>query len=165
MCVISKVIAPVCLIKNHIGIWALSDQNFEFFDAHDVDFYGDQIITPYPKTGMRDELMEAGLVTSPEGYDRYNGFWANVKTRYLSPEDIQFQKWRYRRRYSTFFKTTPVFARTHPWVLLFRRLIQRPYCRVKDFLADRGKSEHDRYLRDIERYRRMNDFFGDGDHA
>lgn len=29
-------------------------QNYEFFDRYDIDFYGEQIITPYPKTGMRD---------------------------------------------------------------------------------------------------------------
>ena len=33
-------------------------QNFEFFDKVNIDFYGEQIITPYPKTGMRDILIK-----------------------------------------------------------------------------------------------------------
>jgi len=111
---------------------------------------------------MREELLKAGLVTNPDDYSRYNGFWANVRTRHLSSDEVQFHKWRHRKRCSTFFKTTPVFARTHPWLLLFRRLIQRPWCRIKDFFADLGKSERQRYLRDMDRYRRMNDLFDDG---
>src|SRR4030067_3669127 len=36
-------------------------QNFEFFDKANTDFYGEHIITPYPKTGMREIFVEAGL--------------------------------------------------------------------------------------------------------
>ena len=65
-------------------------QNFDFFDRTNIDFYGEQIITPYPKTGMRDILIKEGLVTNTSDYRKYNGFWANVRTKYLSSEDCNF---------------------------------------------------------------------------
>ena len=48
---------------------------------------------PYPKTGIRQQLLDQGLVTNPDDYTRYNGMWANVKTRRLSSDELQFLFW------------------------------------------------------------------------
>lgn len=134
-------------------------QNFEFFDKANIDFYGEQIITPYPKTGMRDILIKEGLVTNTSDYSKYNGFWANVRTKHLSSEDLQFLRWKYKRKYSTFFKTTPVFKANFPMVDLLRIFILRPYYRVKNFITSIGKSERDIFKRDRKRFAEMNNFF------
>ncbi len=118
-------------------------QNFEFFDRANIDFYGEQIITPYPKTGMRDILLKEGLVTNVSDYSKYNGFWANVRTKYLLSEDLQFLRWKYRRKYSTFFKTTPAFKTNFAMINLLRVLILRPYYRIKNIITSIGKTEHD----------------------
>ena len=136
-------------------------QNFEFFDRANIDFYGEQIITPYPKTDMRDILINEGLVTNLSDYSKYNGFWANVRTKYLSSADLQFLRWKYKRRYSTFFKTTPVFKANFPLVNLIRALILRPYYRIKNFITSIGKTERDIFEKDIERLSKMNSFFDD----
>lgn len=47
-----------------------------------------QCLTPYPKTELRRELIEQGLVTNPDDLDRYNGFIPNVRTRHLSERDL-----------------------------------------------------------------------------
>ncbi len=47
-----------------------------------------QILTPYPKTRLRQELLEAGLVVNPDDYRSYNGFVANIRTKYLSRQDL-----------------------------------------------------------------------------
>lgn len=135
-------------------------QNFEFFDKANIDFYGEQIITPYPKTGMRDILIKEGLVTNSYDYSKYNGFWANVKTKYLSSEDLQFLRWKYKRKYSTFFKTTPVFKTIFPGVNLLRIFILRPYYRIKNFISSLGKTEHDIFKRDMRKFIETNNFFG-----
>ncbi len=109
-------------------------QNIEFFDNANNDFYGEQIITPYPKTGIRDILIKEGLVTNATDYLKYNGFWANVKTKYLSSEDLQYLRWKYKMKYSTFFKTTPVCKANFSMVNLLRVLILRPYYRMKNLL-------------------------------
>lgn len=134
-------------------------QNFEFFDRANIDFYGEQIITPYPKTGMRDILIQEGLVTNATDYRKYNGFWANVRTKHLSPEDLQFLRWKYKRKYSTFFKTTPVFRANFAMVNLLRVLILRPYYRIKNFIALIGKTERDIFEKDMKRFAEMNNFF------
>ncbi|QXE90857.1 B12-binding domain-containing radical SAM protein [Geomonas subterranea] len=43
-----------------------------------------QCVTPYPGTRIREELLEAGLVTNPDRLSRYTGFMCNVRTKRLS---------------------------------------------------------------------------------
>lgn len=139
--------------------------NYEFFDQADIDFFGDQIITPYPKTGMRQELLDLGLVTNPDDFRLYNGYWANVRTRSLTPDQIQFLRWKYRNKYSTFQKSTKAFRANHPIVDAYRRFWLRPYRAVKHALLNRGKSERQLYEEAMNRDMALNDFFGDPGYA
>lgn len=134
-------------------------QNYEFFDKANIDFFGEQIITPYPKTGMRDILIKEGLVTNTTDYRKYNGFWANVKTKYLSSEDLQFLRWKYKRKYSTFFKTTPAFKANFAMVNLLRIFVLRPYYRIKNRITSIGKKERDIFDKDMKIFAEMNNFF------
>jgi radical SAM superfamily enzyme YgiQ (UPF0313 family) len=138
-------------------------QNFAYFDKANIDFYGEQIITPYPKTGMRDILIKEGLVTNLDDYSRYNGFWANVRTRQLSSDDLQFLRWKYRRRYSTFFKTTPVFKANFALVNLLRVLILRPFYRVKNFISSFYMTEHAIFKAEMKKLASMNNFFSESE--
>jgi len=138
--------------------------NYRFFDEQDIDFFGDQIMTPYPKTGIREELLRRGLVTNPHDFRLYNGYWANVRTRYLSPDEIQFLRWKYRNRYSTFYKTTKAFRTNHPFVDLYRRVWLRPYRRLKNAILNRGKSERQLYEEAMDRDMALNNFFNDPDY-
>src|SRR5262249_56430752 len=47
-----------------------------------------RVLTPYPRTEMREALMAEGLVTNPDDLSRYNGYMVNVRTRHLSSEAI-----------------------------------------------------------------------------
>jgi anaerobic magnesium-protoporphyrin IX monomethyl ester cyclase len=47
-----------------------------------------QCLTPYPKTELRRQLLERGLVTNADDLDRYNGFIPNVRTEHLSEKDL-----------------------------------------------------------------------------
>ena len=58
-------------------------ENYQFLNDIDSDASYCQILTPYPKTGMRQDLIDEGLVTNKYDYSRYSGLWANVKTRHL----------------------------------------------------------------------------------
>jgi anaerobic magnesium-protoporphyrin IX monomethyl ester cyclase len=51
-----------------------------------------QILTPYPQTVLRQELLEAGLVENPDDFRSYNGFSCNIRTRYLSRKELQLLK-------------------------------------------------------------------------
>ncbi len=133
-------------------------QNYEFFDKMDVDFYSDQIITPYPRTGMREELLKQGLITNLHDYSKYNGFWANVRTKYLDSQELQFIKWKYRRKYSTFYKTTKAFKNRFPFIWLLRAFALRPLYSTRDLLAQRGMTEREIFRAEMEAFEHLNDF-------
>lgn len=134
-------------------------ENYEFFDKANIDFIASQIITPYPKTGIRDILIKEGLITNIDDYRKYNGFWANVKTKHLSSEGLQFLRWKYKRKYNSFLKTTPVFKANFGMITLFVVLILRPYCRIKNFFISIGKTEHDVFKNDMKKLAEVNKFF------
>lgn len=64
------------------------DATFRFAYDLGVDHAIVQVLTPYPKTETRSELLGADLVTNASDYSRYNGFIANVRTRHLSSAGI-----------------------------------------------------------------------------
>jgi anaerobic magnesium-protoporphyrin IX monomethyl ester cyclase len=47
-----------------------------------------QILTPYPQTVIRQELLDAGLIVNLDDYRSYNGFDSNIRTRYLSCKEL-----------------------------------------------------------------------------
>lgn len=68
-------------------------QNFEFFKDLGVDGLYCQLLTPYPKTRLRQDLFNEGLVTNPHDFRWYNGMWANVRTHHLDAERLQYLMW------------------------------------------------------------------------
>ncbi|WKZ20441.1 MAG: radical SAM protein [Candidatus Jettenia sp. CY-1] len=134
-------------------------RNYEFFVNLQIDFFADQILTPYPKTGMREELLNMGLVTNKYDYSRYNCFWANIKTNYLEPEDIQFLRWKYNRKYANYICTTPAFIKNYPLAYYYRQYFRRPFLKIKNRLFQNSISEKELYKRDMERAEAMNKFF------
>ncbi|VVB63115.1 Radical SAM superfamily protein [uncultured archaeon] len=73
-------------------------ENFRLARRLKVDVPIFYISTPYPKTQMRAELEEMGLVTKND-FTRYDGLHANCKTRHLSDEEIQYITWEMNARY------------------------------------------------------------------
>jgi radical SAM superfamily enzyme YgiQ (UPF0313 family) len=57
---------------------------FRFAEEIGLDHVILQCLTPYPKTEIRETLKKEGLITNLHDFQYYNGFIANVKTRYMS---------------------------------------------------------------------------------
>lgn len=134
-------------------------RNYEFFVDLQIDFFADQILTPYPKTGMREELLNEGLITNEFDYSRYNCFWANIKTKYLWPEDLQFFRWKYNKKYADYICTTPAFIKNYPLAYYYRQYFRRPFFRLKNRFFGNNLSEMELYKRDMARAEAMNKFF------
>jgi len=134
-------------------------RNYEFFVDLHIDFFADQILTPYPKTGMRDDLLNAGLVTNKSDYSRYNCFWANIKTNYLGPEELQFLRWKYNKKYANYICTTPAFIKNYPLAYYYRQYFRRPFLSLKNRFFGNNLSEMELYKRDMARAEAMNKFF------
>ena len=71
--------------------------NYQFLKDLDADTSYCQMLSPFPKTVIREHLLEEGLVTNPDNYERYNGMWANVKTRHLDADQLQYAFWLHRQ--------------------------------------------------------------------
>ncbi|MHA1897326.1 MAG: B12-binding domain-containing radical SAM protein, partial [Promethearchaeota archaeon] len=63
--------------------------NLKFAKMLNLDFPAFQILTPFPKTEIREEYKEAGLLVNPYDYSKYTGLFGNVKTKYLSAEFLE----------------------------------------------------------------------------
>jgi len=99
-------------------------RNFEFAKSLKLDAPLFFIATPYPKTALREALMGEGLVTNPDDFSKYTTYRANVRTRYLSSEDIERLEVRMYMKFMTpdYLKYTNFWkASTLPF--FFRRLL------------------------------------------
>lgn len=133
-------------------------ENYEFFQKIGADASYCQILTPYPKTGMRENLLAEGLIVNQDDFKKYSGLWANVRTRHLSAEQLQFQFW-YQRQIVLGWWNPPAPARnqgrvwTSIWRFLFRPFLQFHYWRI----MKKGGWEG-RYQREVQRWKNINDF-------
>ncbi|GAB4331632.1 MAG: radical SAM protein [Promethearchaeota archaeon] len=141
-------------------------RNVEFARYLDLDFPAFQIMVPFPKTGTREDLMSAGLVSNPHDYAKYTGIYANVRTRHLEPEAMERLLLRCYYRYYTpgwFFRRlrrTKVVRKHGRYVMSVVRkyapLALRSWLTSAGLLADRQSPESPedqvlerfRYLRD-----------------
>ncbi len=136
-------------------------QNYKFLRENNIDFVGGQILTPYPKTGSREEMLKMGLVTNKNDFTKYNGYWANVKTYHLSSEDLQFIRWKYNKEYSkVVVGTTPAFKKNFPIGYQYMTNLQKSYKSIKTLIFGRNnKDEKELYRKEMEEAMAMNRFF------
>ena len=133
-------------------------ENYEFFKSIGADASYCQILTPYPKTGMRENLLAEKLIVNETDYKRYSGLWANVRTRHLSAEELQYQFW-YQRQVVLGWWNPPEPARrqgrgwTSIWRFLFKPVLKLHFWRIM-----RQGGWPGRYRREVERWRRLNRF-------
>lgn len=133
-------------------------ENYAFFVENNIDFFADQILTPYPKTGMREDMLKMGLVTNRDDFKKYNCFWANIKTNHLTPDELQFMRWKYNKKYANYICTTPAFIKNYPVAYYIRRVFMRPYYKVKNYFVNKGLTQYDLYKREMDAAIEMNRF-------
>jgi radical SAM superfamily enzyme YgiQ (UPF0313 family) len=133
-------------------------ENYEYLKSINADAAYCQVMTPYPKTGMRQYLLDQELVTNKTDYRKYNGLWANVRTKYLDSEQLQYQFW-YQRQVVLGYWNPPAQVRSQGWAwisiwrFLFKPLLKFRYSRILRKIGWQG-----RYLREVTRWENMNKF-------
>ncbi len=133
-------------------------QNYEFFNALEVDAAYCQVLTPYPKTGIRQKLMDEGLVTNPYNYKWYNGMWANVKTRNLEAEQLQYLFWYHKQTVLGWWNPSELVKRdgklwTAIWKFTFKPVLK--------YFINRTLRKHGwkgRYQKEMRRLSNLNTF-------
>ncbi len=133
-------------------------KNYQFLNDLEADVAYCQLLTPYPKTKLRESLIGDGLVTNYNRYDRYNGLWANVKTRHLESDQLQYAFWRHRLTVLGWWKPS-AFAEQHGkgWTSFWTHIV-KPVMKYFVERQTRRIGWEGRYQRYIDRLERMNHF-------
>ncbi|MHA1821969.1 MAG: B12-binding domain-containing radical SAM protein [Promethearchaeota archaeon] len=64
------------------------DYNLRFAKYLNLDIAAWQILTPFPKTETREELLNMGLITNLNDFSKYNGITANVRTKRMTSQQM-----------------------------------------------------------------------------
>ena len=135
-------------------------QNYQYLNSIKADASYCQILTPYPKTELRESLIEQGLVTNLYDYKRYTGLWANVKTRHLDTDRLQYLHWYHKQKVLGWWDPSKN-VRSHGkgwtsiWILIFRPILKSYFSFVLKKHGWEG-----RYQREQDRLSKMNSFRG-----
>lgn len=133
-------------------------ENYAFLKSTGADTAYCQILTPYPKTVMRQHLLDQGLVTNAHDYKWYNGMWANVKTKHLDSDRLQYLFWYHRQKVLGWWEPPERIRRqgrlwTFIWVYAFR-----PFLKLLINHSLRKYGWKGRYDRAMKRLARVNAF-------
>jgi anaerobic magnesium-protoporphyrin IX monomethyl ester cyclase len=135
-------------------------KNYQFLNELEADASYCQMLTPYPKTRLRESLIDDGLVTNHDRYERYNGFWANVKTRHLESDQLQYAFWYYRQAALGWWKPS-AFAEKHGklWTSFWMHAVKPVMKQFADRQTRRigREGQYQRYLLRLERMNRFTD--------
>jgi radical SAM superfamily enzyme YgiQ (UPF0313 family) len=132
--------------------------NYQFLNSIGADAVICQILTPYPKTGMRRHLLDQGLVKNIDDYKWYNGMWANVKTRYLESDQLQYLFWYHKQRVLGWWNPSERARKqgrlwTSIWIYAFKPLLKFFTNRILKKQGWEG-----RYQKELRRLSNMNAF-------
>jgi radical SAM superfamily enzyme YgiQ (UPF0313 family) len=133
-------------------------ENYTFLKSIGADTAYCQILTPYPKTVMRQRLLDEGLVTNVHDYKWYNGMWANVKTRHLDSDRLQYLFWYHRQKVLGWWEPSERVRSqgrlwTSIWIYAFRPMMKLLVSRSLKKYGWKG-----RYEREIGRQAGVNAF-------
>jgi len=133
-------------------------RNYQFLNELEADASYCQMLSPFPKTVIRDHLIEEGLVTNLDNYERYNGMWANVRTKHLDTEQLQYAFWLHRQITLGWWDPSE-FARNNgkSWTAVWTHVVKP----VMKYFVDKGTRRdgwEGRYRRYIRRLEKMNYF-------
>lgn len=133
-------------------------ENYEFVKSLGITSVMDQLLTPYPKTPLRGEMLASGLVTNHDDFRWYDGYFANVRTRHLSAEALNFVRWRLRRETIGMWRPTAgdwkyLKAYSYLWEFGFRHLVWLNERLMEGLVGVEG-----RYKIQMRHYLQLNDF-------
>ncbi|MEN6465086.1 MAG: radical SAM protein, partial [Syntrophaceae bacterium] len=133
-------------------------RNYQFLNELEADASYCQMLSPFPKTVIREHLIEEGLVTNLDNYERYNGMWANVRTKHLDTEQLQYAFWLHRQITLGWWDPSE-FARNNgkSWTAVWTHVVKP----VMKYFVDKGTRRdgwEGRYRRYIRRLEKMNYF-------
>jgi len=133
-------------------------ENYEFFKSIKADAAYCQVLTPYPKTGIRDHLLEQNLISNRADFKKYNGLWANVRTKKLDAEQLQYQFWYQRQVVLGWWNpSAEVKSQGWAWISIWR-FIFKPFLKIHYWRVMKKYGWDGRYKKEVRRWEAMNRF-------
>ena len=133
-------------------------ENYAYFKELGADAAYCQILTPYPKTAIREQFIEQGLLTNTSKYKTYNGLWANVRTKHLDSQQLQFHFW-YQRQVVLGWWNPPASAKSFSWLWTSAwRFLLKPFLKIYYRIIMKKYGWEGRYQKEVARWERMNHF-------
>lgn len=136
-------------------------RNYDFFYKLGADAAYCQILTPYPKTALRNELYQEGLITNETDFKWYNGLWANVRTRHLDSEQLNYLFWYYKNNKLNDGEATEFVKDSYGrfWLNVWKYGM-RPFLQLTEGRKLKKIGWEGLYEQELKRLRRMNSFPG-----
>ena len=133
-------------------------ENYQFIKNMGITSVMDQIMTPYPKTPMRDEMIEADRVANLADFRWYDGYFSNVRTSQLTPDELNFVRWKIRREVIGMWRATPgdwkfFKGYTYLWEFGFRHIVW-----LNERLLELIFGIEGRYKLQMRHFLQLNDF-------
>ncbi|KAF5414795.1 MAG: Ribosomal protein S12 methylthiotransferase RimO [Candidatus Methanogaster sp.] len=127
-------------------------RNFDLAKKLKLDVPIFYIMTPYPKTVLREELIEMGLVTNTDDVTKYDGIYANVKTRHMSTDELQHLIWKMNIDYYdlSWYLSNNIIRRYPKWYLKRTLELIPKYTKRRMQLLLGRKTERDFYEEDMK---------------
>ncbi len=75
------------------------EDTFRFAKNLETDFPAVQILIPYPKTEIRKKLLDLGLIADLDNYEKYDGGFPIIRTKYLSERELFCARYRFTKKY------------------------------------------------------------------
>ena len=72
-------------------------ENYQFIKDLGITSVMDQVMTPYPKTPLRQEMLADDRVANTADFRWYDGYFTNVRTNSLTSTELNFIRWKIRR--------------------------------------------------------------------
>jgi anaerobic magnesium-protoporphyrin IX monomethyl ester cyclase len=72
-------------------------ENYQFIKDMGITSVMDQVLTPYPKTPLREQMLKESRVENHEDFRWYDGYFSNVRTENFTPAELNYQRWKIRR--------------------------------------------------------------------
>lgn len=133
-------------------------ENYQFIKDQGVTSVMDQIMTPYPKTPLREDMLRAGLVTNYSDMRWYDGYFTNVRTSTLSPEELSFARWKIRREVIGMWRPTKgdwkyFKGYTYVWMFGLRYIVW-----INERILELLFGVEGRYKLQMRHFMQLNDF-------
>jgi anaerobic magnesium-protoporphyrin IX monomethyl ester cyclase len=133
-------------------------ENYQFIKKMGISSVMDQIMTPYPKTPLRDEMLADDRIANLSDFRWYDGYFSNVRTHQLTPAELNFVRWKIRREVIGMWRATKADWKffkgyTYVWEFGFRHLVW-----LNERLLELVFGIEGRYKLQMRQFLQLNDF-------